>query len=247
MPTVLVPYHLDEHLPDLRVSLPDGTEPIVVAPELGEGDVWSRLADVAVPTAEAVAAVAHERPVIVSGDCSTSLAVMTGLQRAGLDPAIVWFDAHGDVQTVETSHSGYPGGMPLRIILGYRPDLIADRLGLRPITEERALLVGARDLDPPEAEYLATAAVGRSEVADTASKLPPGPLVLHIDLDVIDSAEVPSLRYPVGCGPAAADVIAAARAVLATGQVVAVDIACTWFNGTDEAHARLLTELLAET
>ena len=82
---------------------------------------------------------------------------MAGLQHAGLDPAIVWFDAHGDVQTLETTTSGYLGGLPLRLLMppGYRPGLICDRLGLRPVPEDRVVPAGARDLDPPEADYLA--------------------------------------------------------------------------------------------
>jgi arginase family enzyme len=59
-----------------------------------------------------------------------------------------WFDAHGDVQTLETTASGYLGGLPLRLLVGYRPELIATGLGLRPVPEHQVLLVGARDLDP---------------------------------------------------------------------------------------------------
>jgi arginase len=66
--------------------------------------------------------------VVVSGDCTTALGTVAGLQRAGIDPGIVWFDAHGDVQTVETTASGHPGGLPLRLLTGYRPELIAARI-----------------------------------------------------------------------------------------------------------------------
>ncbi len=59
---------------------------------------------------------------------------------------IVWLDAHSDVQTLETTASGYLGGLPLRLLIGYRPGLIAARLGLRPVAEQRVLLAGARDL-----------------------------------------------------------------------------------------------------
>jgi arginase len=52
-----------------------------------------------------------------------------------VDAGIVWIDAHGDVQTLETTASGYLGGLPLRLLVGYRPELIADRLGLRPVPE----------------------------------------------------------------------------------------------------------------
>src|SRR6516225_12376810 len=105
-------------------------------------------------------------PVVQSGDCTTSLGTVAGLQGAGNDPGIVWFDAHGDVQTPETTASGYLAGMSLRLLTGYRPELIASRLGLRPISEHRIVLAGARDLDPPEVTYLAGAAIGRRDLAD---------------------------------------------------------------------------------
>lgn len=85
---------------------------------------------------------------------------------------IVWFDAHGDVQTLETTASGYLGGLPPRLLAGYRPELIADRLGLRPVAENRILLAGARDLDPPEVTYLAAAQIRRCEVTDLTVGLP---------------------------------------------------------------------------
>ena len=52
--------------------------------------------------------------VVASGDCLTALGTVAGLQAAGADPAVVWFDAHGDVQTPETTSSGYLAGMSLR-------------------------------------------------------------------------------------------------------------------------------------
>ena len=141
-----VPYHLDEYLPDLDLPLrPDA----VVTADLPPGDPWERLAFLYSRVARAVAAVAKGPAVVESGDCTTALGAVAGLQHAGADPAIVWFDAHGDVQTLETTASGYLGGLPLRLLAGYRPELIADRLGLRPVAEHRILLAGARDLDPP--------------------------------------------------------------------------------------------------
>ncbi|MFZ2044446.1 MAG: arginase family protein, partial [Trebonia sp.] len=100
---------------------------------LPPGDTWARLAALYRQLAGAVSdAVRHgDRPVVVSGDCTTALGTVAGLQHAGIDPGIVWFDAHGDVQTLETTASGYLGGLPLRLLVGYRPELIATDLGLR--------------------------------------------------------------------------------------------------------------------
>jgi arginase len=153
---------------------------------------------------------------------------------------VVWFDAHGDVQTMETTTSGYLGGMPLRLMVGYRPELVADQIGLRAVPEGRVMLVDARDLDPPERAYLGSSAIHRSTVdALTADALPAGPLLLHVDLDVVAPHDLPGLRFPVPGGPAASSVVAAVHRVLATGRVAAFDLACTWDPSTaDPGGAR---------
>jgi arginase len=172
------------------------------------------------------------RPVVLSGDCCTALGAVAGLQRSGVDPAIVWLDAHGDVQTMETTGSGFLGGMPLRILVGYRPELISQRLGLRAIPERRVVLVDARDLDPPERAYLREAAIVHIELPElSAGVLPPGSLYLHLDLDIVDPTELLGLRYPAPGGPRLAEVASALERVLSCGDVVAVGIACTWNEG----------------
>jgi len=231
MSVLKVPYHLDEFLPDLDLPLGAGR---TVTADLPAGDVWTRLGTLYRAVASAVAREARQGavPVVVSGDCTTALGTMAGLQRAGIDAGVVWFDAHGDVQTLETTTSGYVGGLPLRLLAGYRPELIAAAIGLRPVPEHRVMLVGARDLDPPEAVYLEGARIRRGEVAGLdASAAPDGPLYVHLDLDVIDPASIPGLRYPAPGGPAAGEVTAALGRLLASGQVAAVGIACTWHPG----------------
>jgi arginase len=174
---ISVPYHLDEYLPDLDLPLaPDE----VITARLPDGDVWARLGSLYAEVARAVADAAGaadadggDPPVVLSGDCTTALGTVAGLQRAGADVGVVWFDAHGDVQTLETTASGYLGGLPLRMLTGYRPELVATRLGLRPVPERRVLLVGARDLDPPETEYLAAADIGRTGVTALDLGQPP--------------------------------------------------------------------------
>jgi arginase len=228
---ITVSHFLADRLPDLDLLLP-GDIDVTAQPPATAG--WPAL----LPLNEAVAAaVAREvaggrRPVVLSGDCCTALGAVAGLQRCGVDPAIVWLDAHGDVQTMETTSSGFIGGMPLRILVGYRPELIAEGLGLRPVPEKRVVLVDARDLDPPERTYLRAAEIVHIELGElSAGVLPAGPVYLHVDVDVVDPAELPGLRYPAPAGPVLADVAAAVERVLTGGDVVAVGIACTWSEG----------------
>jgi arginase len=233
-----VPYHLDDYLPDLDLPLPAVG---VVRADLPSGDVWARLAALYRLVADAVADAAGRgaRPVVVlAGDCLTALGTVTGLQRAGIDPGIVWLDAHGDVQTPETTESGYLPGMSLRLLVGYRPELIAAPLGLRPVPEGKVVLAGARDLDPPESAYLAGARIRRAEVADLrAAMLPDGPLYVHLDADVTDPADLPGLLFPAPGGPDRAAVTGALRMLVATGRVAAVGVACSWHPGRGAAAA----------
>jgi arginase len=227
---------------DLDLILPVD---VTLNADVPEAAGWSALIPLGEAVATAVADVlaAQRHPVVLSGDCTTALGIVAGLQRAGLDPAIIWFDAHGDVQTMETTTSGFLGGMPLRLLVGYRPELMATPLGLRAIPEERVLLVGARDLDPPEEVYLRQAEIRQVAVEDLqAEALPDRPLYVHLDFDVVDPADLPGLRYPASGGPGLAAVMDALQRTLATGRVAAVGIACTWYQGIvvgDEVRALL--------
>jgi arginase len=235
MSVIQVPYHLDEYLPDLDVPLPPDA---VISPDLPAGDVWDRLSALYSSLAAAVAGEVGTggRPVVLSGDCMTALGTVSGLHRAGVEAGVVWFDAHGDVQTPETTTSGYLAGMVLRLLVGYRPELIAARLGLRAVPERQVTLVGARDLDPPEVSYLAGAQIRRCEVGELdAAHLPGGPLYVHLDLDVIDPAQLPGLRFPAPGGPGPAQLAGALNALLGTGRVAAIGVACSWYPGHSAA------------
>ncbi|MGN6791650.1 MAG: arginase family protein [Streptosporangiaceae bacterium] len=125
--------------------------------------------------------------------------------------------------------------------------MIGQRLGLRPVPEEHILLIGARDLDPPKVSYLATSAIRQRDVtAEIAADLPDVPLYVHVDLDVLDPGEVAGLRYPAPDGPTAGQLADSLRAVLATGRVAAIGIACTWHAGYVQAArlGHLLTGVL---
>ncbi len=240
---IAVPFHLDEHLPDLELPLAaDRT----IAPDLPPGAPWERMAALYEEVAAAVATEvrAGRVPVVLSGDCTTSLGVVAGLQRAGRDPHVVWFDGHADVQTPETTSSGYLGGFPVRQLVGGSDRTAPERLGLRPVPEEDVVLVDARDQDPPEAEYLARAAIRQVPVEDIGDALPPAPVYLHVDVDVTDPDDLPDLLFPAPGGPSLDAVAEAVRNVVAAGGVAAVGIACTYRSGS--GAERLLAGLVEE-
>ena len=241
MSVLFVPFHLDEPLAEFAAPAPPDK---VIAPALPAGSPWERMAVLYAEVADALDP--DELQVVVSGDCTTALGVVAGLQRADIDPALVWFDAHGDLQTPQTSTSGYLGGFPLRQLVGGADRLVPERLGLRPVPESDVLLVDARDLDPPEAEFLAASAIRQVSVDAVVEALPEGPVHLHLDADVVDPGDLPGLRFPAPDGPRWSQVLGAVRAVLATCPVVAVTVGCTW-QGTGSPQFAALVREIAES
>jgi arginase len=88
--------------------------------------------------------------------------IVTGLQRRYSDITVVWLDAHGDFNDPVISRSGYLAGMSLAMVTGRAPEVISGPLGLRPVPDERALLIGARDLDDAERDAAGTRTGGDS-------------------------------------------------------------------------------------
>jgi arginase len=177
------------------------------------------------------------------------MGVVAGLQRAGIEPDLVWLDAHGDFNTWETTPSGYLGGMPLAMLVGRGDQSIIDGLGIGPIPEERVVLVGARDLDPGEEEALKGSAIRRVALAELGRVVQPRrPLYVHLDVDVVAPTEMPGLLYPAPGGPGLDEVSKALRDLVAAApNLVAMSVAHTYDQRTEttaEAH-RLTAELVA--
>jgi arginase len=102
----------------------------------------------------ATARVLPERPLVLGGCCCTHVGAVEGLAARQGRLSLIWFDAHGDLNTPETSPSGNQWGMPLRMLL--------DSGAVAP---EDVALVGARDLDPPEEEFITHSGVHTGEAA----------------------------------------------------------------------------------
>ena len=244
---LLLPYHQDERLDERSIVLPAGVAPLVVDPELPIAGQWHRLVILYDAFADRVAERVGAGPVrTVTGDCLAAVGTLAGLQRGGLDPSIVWFDAHGDVHTMESSESGYLGGLALRMVLGGDLTLLGEPLGLQALAEERAVLVDARDLDPAEERYLAGSRVTQTTVDEVSPEvLPAGPVLVHVDVDVIDASELPGLRFPAAGGPTRERVLAAVERLLRSGRVAALDVACPWLGTDDASDVRRRAEVVA--
>ncbi|HYW54643.1 MAG TPA: arginase family protein [Dongiaceae bacterium] len=220
---IAVPYHHAEPLPKLADAF--AADDAVIVSKGPAGAMIVRLYD---QVATRVAA-SDEPVVVASGDCTTSLAIVAGLQRRGVAPGVIWLDAHGDFHTPRTTRSGYFGGMALAMLAGRAGLSLAQSIGLRPVAEDACVLIGARDLDPGERDNLASSAVRRvDDVAALAhAALPPPPWYVHLDIDVIDPSELPPLRFPVPGGPSAATIAAALRTLASRGTIAALGLACT--------------------
>jgi arginase len=187
-------------------------------------DTVANLGRIAAHTAARVAeTLRHGRRVVVlEGDCTHAVGVLGGVRQALGGAGVVWYDAHGDLNTTATTETGLWGGMPFAVALGW--DLHDWRLaaGLEPpVSPRAAALVGTSDLDPPEVE-----AVARSGLLHMpAQNLDPDALAraltdrraaapawyVHVDLDVAGPEEAPGGLTPAPHWPARAALIAAAQ------------------------------------
>jgi len=238
MGVIVVPFFIGTTMPGLMAPEPHWE----LSPPLPEGSPQERMAVLYRHLADRVAV--EPTPVVYAGDCLSAIGVLAGLQRAALDPTLIWLDAHGDFHTWETSQSGFLGGMPLAMIVGRGEQTVVEGAGLVPLPERRVVLVGARDLDPGEDVAVHTSAMTVLSVAEVLDWNPPvGALHLHVDLDVVDPQEMPAHNYPAPGGPSLSTVRAALDRLAATGRVAAVSFS-TWnpaLPGADRAAAATLT------
>ncbi len=121
--------------------------------------------------ADEIARVAHElpaRPFVLGGSCCGHVGAVRELARRHGRLGVVWIDAHGDLNTPESSPTGNAWGMPLRMLIDAGD-----------VDPKNVTLLGARNLDPPEVEFIAAAGI-RQELGPL-----PDRIYVALDLDVI--------------------------------------------------------------
>lgn len=181
------------------------------------------------PIADFVAttAVSGHIPISLAGDCVTTTAVLAGLQRAHIDPLLIWFDAHGDFNTDETSPSGFLGGMPLAMMVGLGDQQLMEAYRATPLTPSDVILTDGRDLDPGERELVEQSGlIHLPNPADLLTyDLPPDrPLWIHFDTDVMRLEDMPAAAYPAEGGPELTLLRQLLAHLWATGQVAVLSV-----------------------
>jgi len=154
-------------------------------------------------------------PLVLSGNCNASLGTVSGCGAE--KTSIIWFDAHGEANTPETTVSGFLDGMPLSILLGRAWQTLARSVPrFAAIPGKRIVLFGASQLENAECKLLDEAGVRRvstvpqlqtalSALAEEADQI-----YVHLDLDVLNSEEAGWNQW---AGPSGISVVTLLEAV----------------------------------
>jgi arginase len=185
---------------------------------------------------------AGSRALTVMGRCATGLATLPQVAKHRPDACVVWFDAHGDSNTPATSASGYLGGLVIAAAAGLWDSGLGAGLPLANV-----VLVGARDLDPPErkmidAGSLRLVAPGPDLARRLKEAIGERPVYVHIDCDVLNPGLVPT-EYSVEDGLSFADLRAASE-ILAMNEVIGLEIAEFEGRWSDTGKAASPTALI---
>ena len=160
-------------------------------------------------TAE-LAAMLPERPLVLGGCCCAHVGAVRGLAGRVSRLAVVWIDAHGDLNTPETSPSGNLWGMPLRMLLD-------DGV----VAPANVALVGARNLDPPERDYLDENGIDDSldrALTDVDA------VYVALDLDVLDPRARRRVRARAGRSERRSDRGDPARDIVSRAQLAGMGV-----------------------
>jgi len=169
-------------------------------------------------------------PVVLSGNCGACAGTVAGIGSERL--GVIWFDAHGDLNTPETTDSGFLDGMALSIVTGqcFGP-LARNLVGLDPVAPQNAIHIGGRDWSPGEEEHGrasgVTIAKSLSEATQAIERLAKtcDRVVIHVDLDVLDPSFGAANQFAVTGGLSPADVASIVKSAKERMHIAALDFA----------------------
>ncbi|MHC4768403.1 MAG: arginase family protein [Planctomycetota bacterium] len=195
----------------------------------------------------------HGRFVIgLLGNCTALLGMLAGLQRpeAEVEPrrvGMLFLDAHADFNTPETTLSGMLGGMPVAAAAGLCLSRLRLESGLDPaVTASQIVMGGLRDVDPLEQELIDQQGIKVLSVEDVRARSPrlrqamqdlssaTDAVYVHVDMDVLDTSEVPGHPTAVPGGLSSDELAGGLAEFVANEKVLALGIASTPANERDE-------------
>ncbi len=216
---------------------------------LGEGEMLTRLGRLQNIVCDDIydSLKQNHFPVLLGGDCCNALGIWGGLTHARPDMKIgvVWFDAHGDWNTEETSLSHYIGGMPYAAICGYGNKKLREDVGITQVAQtDHCVLIGARDLDAPEEALMKTTQLTVLTPAQAQRDLSSAKKVLenvdafylHFDIDSLDLSEAPGVNYPAPNGLTSDEAIRIVRELRAMKPMISMSL--TAIDPTKDASGK---------
>lgn len=182
-------------------------------------------------------------PLVLGGDHSIAAGVAAGVadfyRKEKKQIGYLWLDAHGDMNTPESSPSGNVHGMPLAAIMGYGAPELVDLLGFHPKAEPgNIVIVGARDLDAQERKIVKKSGVhvftmrdiderGMREVMSDALKYAmddTAGIAVSLDMDFVDPADAPGVGTPVRGGVTYREAHLAMEMIADTESMVSLEV-----------------------
>jgi arginase len=212
---------IDDRLADLGLPCADlGNVETAVAEAADEADPSARFLAEIKRTCERIARLVagstRERrlPIVMGGDHSVAIGTLGGLASVHGPGGVLWFDAHGDLNTPQTSPSGNVHGMPLAATLGLAPDVFASEAWPLPALDpQHVALIGIRSLDAGERELVKELGIAvytmtdldrrgvEPVVREALERVSSAPFVhVSLDMDVVDPEAAPGVGTPVRGG-----------------------------------------------
>lgn len=210
-------------------------------------------------------------PLILGGDHSIAIGSISGFasycRKQETRPGLIWFDAHADMNTPETSPSGNIHGMPLAVLLGYGAPELTGIAGFAPKLDPALCVhVGARDIDRDERELVAKLGLrfmtmreiderGMSACMDEAIQIAlraSGGYAVTFDVDALDPGDAPGSGTLVRGGLTYREAHLAMEKIAEAGgmrslEVVEINTALDVNNKTAELGVELILSALGKT